>query len=207
MCDAVPLLCGAFDDFALDLSPSLHPPTTSCVRKMAEGLWLGSWLRFITGGRFAPFVPTQMDVARQMLHHAKLQPGERLVDLGCGDGRLLKLAVDEGGARAATGYEMDAALVLIPRASTAADARCCVRHADALSAGPALRSADVVTLFLSERGNAAVLPFLRASLRPGARVVSNAWEMPPAVQAKAATMLMPRSGVPLHLWRAEALIT
>ena len=35
----------------------------------------------------APFVPTTMGVASKMLSLAKLRPGERMCDLGCGDGK------------------------------------------------------------------------------------------------------------------------
>jgi predicted RNA methylase len=42
------------------------------------------------------------------------------VDLGSGDGRLLRAAVADFGAARATGYELDAALVRISREATAA---------------------------------------------------------------------------------------
>lgn len=44
---------------------------------------------------------------------------------------------------------------------------------DAHDAGEALRHADVVTLYLSDRGNASILPLLRESLKPSAVSRSN----------------------------------
>ena len=38
--------------------------------------------------------------------------------------------------------------------------------------------ADVVAIYLTAAGNASLLPLLRDSLRPGARVVSYVWGMP-----------------------------
>ena len=46
-----------------------------------------------------------------MLSLARLKPGETLVDLGCGDGRLLRQAVTDFGAGRAIGYELDFDLV------------------------------------------------------------------------------------------------
>ena len=40
-----------------------------------------------------------------------VQPGERVLDLGCGDGSLLKLLIEERGARG-YGVEIDAENVL-----------------------------------------------------------------------------------------------
>jgi len=168
----------------------------------ASGVWLSSWARFLSGNRLAPFVPTSPEVAARMLTLARLSPGERLCDLGCGDGRLLMMAVRQCGAARATGYELDSTLAAMAEAAAATDRRVVVRRADAMGSAADLADADVVTLYLSDSGNAALLPLLRAALRPGARVVSNVWEMPPAVQAKATTIIMPGSGVPLHLYEA-----
>ena len=77
----------------------------------SPGLWLGSWLRFVSRNRLAPFVPTPPDVAERMLRLARLKAGERLVDLGSGDGRLLRAAVCDFGAEHADGFELDARLV------------------------------------------------------------------------------------------------
>ncbi len=48
-----------------------------------------------------PFVPTDAQRIRQALEMAELRPDETLVDLGCGDGRVLVAAARDFGARAA----------------------------------------------------------------------------------------------------------
>lgn len=171
----------------------------------SSGLWLGSWVRFLMRTRLAPFVPTPNKVGMRLLSLAELQPGETLVDLGSGDGRLLRLAVTKFGAACAIGYELDASLVGASR--EAADAlapalseRIVVHQDDIFEAVEALRSADVVSLYLSDRGNASLLPLLRQTLAPTARVVSFVWEMPPEVQRGARTILMEGSGAPMHLF-------
>lgn len=51
--------------------------------------------------------PTPYSVIAEGLGLAKLQPGESLVDLGCGDGRVLMVAVEEFRAGSAKGVEID----------------------------------------------------------------------------------------------------
>jgi hypothetical protein len=55
----------------------------------------------ITG---APFVPTQMAQVRRMLKAADIKKGDRLYDIGAGDGRLVHHAKTEYGADS-IGYE------------------------------------------------------------------------------------------------------
>lgn len=119
-----------------------------------EGLWLGSWLRFILGTRLGPYVPTPPHVVRRMLSLAAVSADDCVHDVGCGDGRALLAAAQEHGARA-VGYELDARL-----AAAAAEAvakaglqhRIDVRQGDAREA--CFESADVVLMYLSETGNA-----------------------------------------------------
>jgi tRNA A58 N-methylase Trm61 len=153
---------------------------------MPPAPWLGSWLRYMLRTRLAPYVPVPPKVGRALFDLAQLRPGESVVDLGCGDGRLLQMAIESGAGRA-TGFELDEDLVQEARRTAAGDARIEVRHEDASLAGKILCEADVVTLYLTTRGNEAVLPLLRASLRPRARVVSYVWGMPELPPTRSAT--------------------
>lgn len=53
----------------------------------------------------APFVPTPMNAGRKMIKVAKIKKDEKVVDIGCGDGRLVYLAANENGANA-VGFEL-----------------------------------------------------------------------------------------------------
>ena len=92
------------------------------------------------------------------------------------------------GAARATGYELDEELVAAARDLNGDDERLIVRHVDALQAGDDIHTADVVTLYLTEHGNAQLLPLLRECIRPSARVVSYCWSfenLPPTRTATA----------------------
>jgi hypothetical protein len=58
---------------------------------------------FFGGG---PFVPTPKKAVREVLKHAKIRKGDRLYDIGAGDGRYLHFAEKDHGA-IATGFEID----------------------------------------------------------------------------------------------------
>lgn len=48
----------------------------------------------------APFVPTPQATTQKMLAELQIQPGEILYDLGCGDGRFIRLASRQYQAKA-----------------------------------------------------------------------------------------------------------
>ena len=77
-----------------------------------QGLWLGTWAKFLLGWRLGPYVPTPPHVVASMLRLAELSPGDVLYDLGCGDGRVCVAACSPelGGTRrdvrAVVGFEL-----------------------------------------------------------------------------------------------------
>lgn len=72
---------------------------------------LGSFAFVVVRG--APYVPTLKGDIQRALDVAQLRPGQTLVDLGSGDGRLLAAAAERGIR--AVGYELNPILVLISR--------------------------------------------------------------------------------------------
>ncbi|PIQ77305.1 hypothetical protein COV82_05175 [Candidatus Peregrinibacteria bacterium CG11_big_fil_rev_8_21_14_0_20_46_8] len=53
----------------------------------------------------APWVPTPIARVREMLKLANVKPGDKVFDIGCGDGRMVQVAAKEFGADA-TGVEL-----------------------------------------------------------------------------------------------------
>src|SRR4029453_10363007 len=59
----------------------------------------------------APYVPTPTAIVDRMLTLAKVGPGDYVIDLGSGDGRLVTTAVAKYKARGGMGVEIDPKLV------------------------------------------------------------------------------------------------
>jgi cyclopropane fatty-acyl-phospholipid synthase-like methyltransferase len=125
------------------------------------------------------YVPTSDPVVRSMLDLAHVTPADVVYDLGSGDGRIVIEAARNYGARG-VGVELDPALIkqATKKALKAGVAdRVTFQEGDLFKAD--LSDATVVTLFLSPSVNARLETKLRRELKPGARVVSHRFAMPP----------------------------
>jgi len=121
--------------------------------------------------------PTPPKMVDAMLDLAALKPGDRLYDLGSGDGRIVIAAAKRYGVHA-VGLEVDPSL--IERANENArregvEELVQFRKEDIFTAD--YSDATVVTLFLGYELNLKLRPRLRASLAPGTRVVSYEYDM------------------------------
>jgi hypothetical protein len=126
----------------------------------------------------APYVVSPQEIVDRMLELADLKPGEKLYDLGSGDGRILITAVVRFKAKA-VGVEISDDLVnstnaRIRRLGLDNDAQ--VIHGNFLDTD--LGSADVVTLYLATDANEMLRPNFEKYLKKGARVVSHEYAVP-----------------------------
>lgn len=125
----------------------------------------------------APYSQTPMPIVERMLALAEVGPGDTLIDLGCGDGRVV-IAAAQRGARA-IGVDIDAER--IAEAEQAAreagvTALTSFRREDLFETR--LNEASVVTLYLLGHVNRLLAPRLRTEPPPGARIVSYVFPMP-----------------------------
>jgi SAM-dependent methyltransferase len=121
----------------------------------------------------APWVPARMRVVRKMLEMADIKPGQKVVDLGAGDGRFVIAAARSFQAQA-TGVEIDPIRCLIANALIALrglHGRAHVRWGNMHDFD--LAGADVVTLYLWPSTNQKLATKLSRQLRPGTKVVSH----------------------------------
>ena len=124
-----------------------------------------------------PYVASLEEVVERMLVLAEVGPSDRVVDLGCGDGRILVAAARSRGA---TGLGVDIDPVRIREAEAnarAAGVEVKVRFRVQDLFETPLGDADVVALYLLPEINLRLRPRLLAELRPGARIVSHAFDM------------------------------
>ncbi|MDP8993408.1 MAG: 50S ribosomal protein L11 methyltransferase [Pseudomonadota bacterium] len=123
-----------------------------------------------------PYVPTPMRVVERMLDMADVGPGDYLIDLGSGDGRIAITAAQRGAR--ALGVDIDP--VRIREAATAArfagvETRAGFRLQDLFETP--LRQATVITMYLLPEVNLRLRPRILTELRPGTRVVSHNFDM------------------------------
>jgi SAM-dependent methyltransferase len=154
------------------LGISLNLPASACLALFAVALpakaqspaW--SW-----DDGTVPFVVTPMEIVERMLRMADVKPGDYVIDLGSGDGRIV-IEAAKRGARG-LGVDLDPGLVKAAtdnaqKAGVAARARFETRDIFETDLSPA----SVVTMYLLPDFNAKLLPQL-LKLKPGTRIVSH----------------------------------
>ena len=124
----------------------------------------------------APYVPTPANVVEAMLDMAHVGPGDYVIDLGCGDGRIVIAAAKRG----ATGLGVDIDEKLIKKARENA------REAGVSDKVMFLKQdlfktdisgASVITLYLFPDLINKLRPEFIEKLEPGARIVSHDFDM------------------------------
>jgi len=130
-----------------------------------------------SAGAQVPFVPTPAEVVQRMLAMAKIGKNDYVMDLGSGDGRVVREAARQYGARG-LGVDQNAELVersieLARREGVGDKVTFMVQDLFETD----VSEASVVTMYLLPAVNLKVRPRLLANLRPGARVVSHDFDL------------------------------
>lgn len=126
--------------------------------------------------KLAPYYPTPETIVEKMLQLGGLKAGERMFDLGSGDGRIVILAAQKFHADA-TGVEFDKDLWKqssdrIKSLNLQKAAR--IIHGDIMSQD--YSSADLITVYLLPSSNDRVQPLLEKQLKKGTRIVAHDFE-------------------------------
>lgn len=125
------------------------------------------------------WIPTEDRVVTAMLKLANVTRGDVVYDLGCGDGKIVIAAARQFGARG-VGIDIDPQRVqeakAAVRAAGVAD-QVTIIEGNIFDPAVTISDATVVTLFLLESLNEKLRPRLQSELKPGARIVSNAFHM------------------------------
>ena len=123
--------------------------------------------------KLAPYYPTPETIVDRMLKLGGLKAGEKMYDLGSGDGRIVCVAAQKYHAEA-VGIELDKDLA---RQSTAKILKLGLEKNAHVVNGDLLKqnysSADLVTVYLlPDAANNKVQPLLDKQLKKGARIVA-----------------------------------
>ncbi|MDM8521451.1 class I SAM-dependent methyltransferase [Anaerolineales bacterium HSG6] len=130
---------------------------------------ISSYMANFFGGMW---VPSSLETVRKMLQLADLQPGQTLVDLGAGDGRVVLLAARQFEANA-IGVEIDPLRTLFANSLIlllGLRHRAWIYYADVFNFD--LTGADVVVMYLTKATNNRLKPRLLAQLEPGTKVIT-----------------------------------
>jgi SAM-dependent methyltransferase len=122
------------------------------------------------------YVPTPQNVVDKMLEVAKVQKGDVLYDLGCGDGRIVVTAAKKFGVKA-FGFDVDSQRIKESNENAkkaGVENLVTFEKRDIFTVD--LSPASVVTLYLLPELNVRLVPQLE-KLKPGSRVVSHDFDM------------------------------
>ena len=127
--------------------------------------------------QFPGYFPTTPAAVDKMLALADVQGNDFVIDLGCGDGRIPVTAAQRMGARG-LGVDFDAQRIVEAednaRKAGVSD-KVTFRKEDLFVTD--ISQASVLTLYLSLKINIALRPRILEVMKPGARVVSNDFNM------------------------------
>jgi SAM-dependent methyltransferase len=124
-------------------------------------------------GKDVMWVPTPDEVVERMLDLAQVQAGDRLVDLGSGDGKIVIAAAKRSANAKGIEYNPDM-VAHSQRVAQKAGVKVELVQGDIFKAD--FTNADVVTMYLMPHLNLRLRPTL-LKMKPGTRVVSHAFDM------------------------------
>ncbi len=126
--------------------------------------------------KLAPYYPTPETIVDKMLKLGELKPGEKMFDLGSGDGRIVIMAAKKYKADS-TGVEMDKDLV---KQSNEGIQSSGIQKTAHIINGDIFKqdysSANLVTVYLLPMSNDKIRPMLEQQLKKGTRIVSHDFE-------------------------------
>jgi SAM-dependent methyltransferase len=149
-------------------------------------------------GKDVIWVPTPDALVQRMLDMAQLRAGERVVDLGSGDGKIA-IAAARRGARA-RGIEFNPDMVALSRRNARAQ-NVNVDFAQGDIFQSDFSDADIVTLYLLPTLNERLRPIL-LNMKPGTRVTSHQFTMGDWIPDRTDEV----EGRQAHLWIVPARV-
>jgi uncharacterized protein (TIGR03000 family) len=150
------------------------------------------------------YVPTPDDIVAAMCKLGKVTKNDVVYDLGCGDGRMVIIAIKKFGAKRGVGIDLDPQRVKESKENAELQGvsdKVSFRVGDVLKVKD-LPDASVVLLYMGDDINARLKPILKAKLKPGSRVVSHRFIMGDDWMPTKTTKVTGKDGIEytLHLW-------
>lgn len=141
-----------------------------------------------TGESLGPYYPTPEPIVDRMLQLGSLKAGEKMFDLGSGDGRIVIMAASKYHADA-IGVELDQNLV---RQSSAKIKTLGLSGTARIIFGDVMKqnytSANLITVYLLPKALPQIQALLEGQLKKGTRVVAHDYEIGTWVPVKSETI-------------------
>jgi SAM-dependent methyltransferase len=172
----------------------------ACDRTVADGL------KPLERELDVPYVPTPLEVIEQMLSLAQPQDGELLIDLGCGDGRIVNTAASRVKGLKGLGVDIDPDRIREARAGAdkaGVSDRVEFRQQDLFETD--ISAANVLTMYLLPEINVRLRNTSFATLKPGTRVVSHDFDMGEWTPDR--VVETPGEGSRVHFWIIPAQVS
>ena len=160
-----------------------------------------------------PYVPTPQVIVDRMLQMAQVGPKDFVVDLGSGDGRMVRTAAKSLGA-SGFGVDIDGELVDLSNQTARREGianRVMFYEQDVFKAD--IRKATVVTLYVLPDMMVSLRPKLLTELKPGTRIVSHDYHFREWTPDSRMTFDVPEkrekvgfSSTSLYLWIVPAAV-
>jgi uncharacterized protein (TIGR03000 family) len=151
------------------------------------------------------FVPTPKEVVEAMCKLADVKQDDVVFDLGCGDGRLVIMAVEKFGAKKGIGVDLDPERIKESKENaknSKVEDKLEFREGDVFKV-PDLEKASVILLYMSDELGEQLGPILRKRLKPGSRIVSHRFLLGDWKPEKTETMEVDGEEYKIHLWKVE----
>lgn len=146
----------------------------------------------------ALYVPTSRKKIAAFIDAVPMKSGQRLVDLGCGDGRVLRGARRRYGVRT-IGYEINPLAYLKARFFSFGCSNIKIKHQDFWEAD--LSGADVVFCYLYPDIMKRLTAKLNSGLKPGATIVSSNFPLPEFIPSKILRLQGSRHNDPMYVYQ------
>jgi len=129
---------------------------------------------FYAGVSGAPFVPSRQRIVEKMVNIASLNPNDKVIDLGSGDGRIV-LAASKLCAQA-DGVEINPILVAMSKKRVVGNMNTKIRCLSMWKID--LSQYSVIFVYLIPHRMNKLAEKIKKEMRPGSRVVSNTFSFP-----------------------------
>lgn len=147
-------------------------------------LFLFSWIIGLIRARGVPFVPLSKKQLKDIDKHIRLKSSDRVVDLGCGDARVLRM-FEKQGVKNLSGYEVNFWAYLLAKMHFKSKAKIYFKNFKKVD----LSKYDVVFCYLLDYYLESLKDKFDKELKPGTKVISYAfqiknWHKPEVIDKK-----------------------